>query len=358
MTRLLLVLATSAGGVGRHVAELASGLTPADDVLVAGPVNPGSGFAFEPVEIAVRPRPLADVAAIARLRSLMRGRDVVHAHGLRAGALAGLSRTTLRRRPALVVTLHNALVSQRPGRGIAAVHRVLETIVARTAGVVLVVSSDIGDAMQARGARDVRPASVPAPPLPPARRAPSEVRASLGIPDGTRLLLSVARLAPQKALDVLVDAAALLSGQRVQVVVAGEGPLRPELIRRIEVSGAPVRLLGHRDDVADLIGSADLVLLPSRWEGQPLIAQEALRAGAALIATDAGGTAELVGDGALLIPPGRPEALAGAVTALLGDPPALAGLRARARKRGEQLPRASDALQQVCAVYAEVTHPG
>jgi glycosyltransferase involved in cell wall biosynthesis len=376
--RVLLALATSAGGVGRHVAELASGLAgaPGYDVRVCGPQRPAAGligdetagtasaaahFAFDRVDIADRPRPPADVRAVLRLRSLMAGQDVVHAHGLRAGALAALAGALMprRRRPALIVTLHNALVS---GGRIAVVHRVLEHTVAHRADVVLAVSADIQAAMGVAGAPDVRLAVVPAPPLPPARRSPGQVRAELGVPDGTALLVTVARLAPQKGLEVLVDAVAELSGAGAELsgagpvvaVIAGDGPLREQLTGQARDRGAPVRLLGHRDDVADLIGAADLVVMPSRWEGQPLAAQEALRAGAALVATDAGGTAELVADGAVLVHPGDVQGLAAAISRLLGDPAGLERLRQQALARGARLPTARDALAHAQQVYGQV----
>ena len=64
-----------------------------------------------------------------------------------------------------------------------------------------------------------------------------------------------------------------------------------------------MRLLGHRDDVPDLLAAADVVVSSAVWEGQPVGLQEALHAGAAVVATDVGGTAAVVGDAALLVPP-------------------------------------------------------
>jgi len=367
---VLLVLATSGGGVGRHVAQIAAGLTrdsgsAGHRVRVAGPAQTEQDFGFtavgaefDPLQIAARPRPLADRRTVERLRGLAAEADVVHAHGLRAGALAALAVRRIRhaRRPMLVVTLHNALVS---GGMIAVVHAVLERIVARGADVVLVVSADLGTAMRRRGARDVRPAVVPAPLLAAPHRSADEVRRELGVPAEAALLVTIARLAPQKGLDVLVDAVGRLSvtGVPVLAVVAGDGPLAAELSSAATERAIPVRLLGRRTDVADLLAAADLVVVPSRWEGQPLIVQEALLAGAAIVATDAGGTAEVAGDGAVLVPPGDPAALAGVIAELLADPAGLAALRQRARRRGLALPSAEDALQDVIAVYQSSEHP-
>src|SRR4051794_8261705 len=94
--RIALVLGTSAGGVGSHVRYVASGLRGRGaDVRVLGPASAdelfGFGQSFAAVEIADRPHPVRDARAVARLRALTRDRDVVHAHGLRAGGLAALA---------------------------------------------------------------------------------------------------------------------------------------------------------------------------------------------------------------------------------------------------------------------------
>jgi glycosyltransferase involved in cell wall biosynthesis len=177
------------------------------------------------------------------------------------------------------------------------------------------------------------------------------------VPPGTALLVTVARLAVQKGLPVLLDAVAELTDRAdradrpVRCVVAGDGPLRAELTAETTRRRLPVDLLGTRRDVPDLLAAADVVVVPSLWEGQPLIVQEALRAGAAIVATDSGGTAQVVGDGAVLVPPGDAPALARAVRALLADPDAAAALRGRARRRADDLPTDTQALAQAVGLY-------
>ena len=163
-------------------------------------------------------------------------------------------------------------------------------------------------------------------------------------------MLAVARLHPQKGLDVLQEAARSLP-EDVVVAVAGEGPQRDSL-------GPPLRLLGARDDVADLLAAADVVVLPSRWEGSPLAAHEALLAGRPLVTTAAGGIPALVGDAdpapAVLVSAEDPAALATALRRLLDDPAERAALAERARVRAEQWPDAQRTVEDVLAVYLEL----
>jgi glycosyltransferase involved in cell wall biosynthesis len=80
-----------------------------------------------------------------------------------------------------------------------------------------------------------------------------------------------------------------------------------------------VRLLGHRDDVTDMLVAADNYLLTSTWEARALVVQEAMRSGVAVVATAVGGVPELVDEAAVLVPAGDAEAVAGAVVDLLDD---------------------------------------
>lgn len=353
--RIVEVLATSAGGVGSHIrtitpAVLAAGArvgvcgAPATEELF-GFTKVGADFT--PVGISSGLNPVADTRAVAQLRRATVGADLVHAHGLRAGLVAAIARRLSgeRDRP-LVLTLHNALQESSGPRQ--RLLRAVERLTIRGADLVLAVSSDLADNARRLGARDVRVAPALAPPLPPAARTRDEVRDELGLDGGRPLLVAVGRLHPQKGYDVLVEAASSL--RDVVVAVAGDGPLRDELQRQ-----APgIRWLGRREDVADLYAAADVVVLPSRWEARSLTAQEALQSGRPLVATDVGGIASLVGDGAVLVPAGDPVALAAAVRRLLDDPAEAAAVAARGAAIAKNWPDEQDTVAQVAAVYAEL----
>ena len=92
------------------------------------------------------------------------------------------------------------------------------------------------------------------------------------------------------------------------LVIAGQGPLQAALRSQAEAAGVAARFPGQRQDVPALLAAADVVAVPSAWEGQPLIVQEALRAGRPLVASRVGGIPDLTGpDGAVLVPPGTRE---------------------------------------------------
>lgn len=362
-----LVLGTTAGGTGAHVRMLAGALARRGvRVRVLGPSAVGARFGFSalegvgfvPVEFGDRPR-AADMPAVLRLRRRIGGQpdggpDVVHAHGMRAGALASIALAG-KRRPRLVVTVHNA----PPAAGGAArvIYLGLERIVARGASLVLCVSADLEERMRAAGARRVGRAVVPAAESP--EEAGPEVTARPGgspfAAAGRPVVLAAGRLAAQKGFGTLLRAAVSWQDMdpRPLLAVAGDGPLHGELHRQAGSSGIDAVFLGRRDDVPALLAAASVFALPSLWEGQPLVLQEALRAGVPVVASRAGGIPDLAGENAaILVPPGEPGPLAAAVRAVLGDP-ALAGrLRAAARARAASLPGEEQAVTAVLASYA------
>ncbi|WP_329109451.1 glycosyltransferase family 4 protein [Micromonospora sp. NBC_01699] len=354
---VVLVLASSTGGVGQHVTSLARGLVAGGaTVIVCGPVATEAQFAFTatgarfvPIEIPANPTP-ADARAIAGLRRVLAGPvDVVHAHGLRAGLVAALARPT----QPLVVTWHNAvLAGGLRGR----VSRWVERLVARRARVALGASADLVERAVTLGATDARLAPVAAPTLPTPSRGRAAVRAEFGVAADQPLLLSVGRLHPQKRYDVLAEAAAQwrdLDPPPV-VLIAGSGPSYLPLAAHISQVRAPITLLGHRTDVADLLAGADLALVTSDWEARQLFTQEALHSGVPLVATAVGGIPELVGDAAVLVPAGDVDALDRAVRDLIADDGRRADLSRRGMARAGTWPTEAHTVAEVAALYAEL----
>jgi len=377
--KIALVLGTSTGGTGRHVKMLADGCAAREvTVEVLGPPQTDRDFAFgggqgpgaagkpvrfTAVEIADRPRLPRDLRAIVKLRRLLvgSGPDAVHAHGLRAGALTAVAVARARLPGALIVTVHNA----PPAGGVAgAIYRGLEVIVARRADSVLCVSADLEKRMRAAGARRVGHAVVPVPssslsaaPGDVSAETRAAIRGELGAAPDRPVVLAVGRLAAQKGFALLLDAAACWRDAKPepQLVIVGEGPLEAELKGRAAALGLAVRFAGHREDVPALLAAADVFALPSLWEGQALILQEALRAGVPIVATRVGGNPELAGeDAAVLVPPGDAARFAAAVRAVLGDPALAARLRKAAREQARELPDEEEAVAAALAEYRRV----
>jgi len=366
--RIVLVLGSSTGGIGAHVRDLARFLVrEGHQVVVAGPAETGERFDFTganggdaraasataikfvPVAISAAPHPARDLAAVRTLRKLARHADVVHAHGVRAGSLTRLALPLLPGSPRSVVTLHNAMLATGNR---ARLLEVLERLAVCRADQVLGASEDLVARARELGARQVMLGPVPAPALAPPTRTRARVRAEFGLDPDRPLLLAVGRLAPQKAYPVLLAALARLDVEsKPLLVIAGDGPLEAELAALIEESGVEARLLGRRDDIADLLAAADVFVLSSDWEARALVVQEAMRAGLPVLATRVGGIPELVGEAAVLVPPDNPGAFARALAAILDDPAEQQRLRRTALDQAATWPTAAAALALVLAAY-------
>ena len=269
------------------------------------------------------------------LRLLRRERiDVLHAHtfGHNAwatvlGRLAGVG--------VIVAHEHNWAFAGRPLRPL-----VDRGLIARGSDAIIVVSDDARRKMieveripptrlvvLANGVRALPPGNGHA------------IRAELAIGSDDPVIGVVCVMRPEKAVDSLVRAAALLTSDvpRLRVVVAGDGPERhavQALARELGVADR-VLLLGDRMDVPDILDALDVAVLCSDYEGIPLALLEYMDAARPIVATRVGGIPELIEDGVdgLLVAPRDPPALADAILALLRDRERAAALGAQARER-------------------------
>jgi glycosyltransferase involved in cell wall biosynthesis len=193
--------------------------------------------------------------------------------------------------------------------------------------------------------------------VPPAGRMPNPVlRAELVRGRPNYVVLTPARLHPQKGHAILLAAAVQVPD--ATFVLAGDGPLRAELEQRARELGVAGRclFLGHRPDVPDLLAAADLLVLPSLFEGLPVSVLEAMAAQRPVVATAIGGTDdavthELTG---LLVPPGDPSALAAAIRRARADPALAQRLAAAGRERVESEFSSVTTAREVMKVYDDV----
>ena len=248
----------------------------------------------------VRRRPWRLPAAAVAVRRAVRASrpDVIHAYNPTMALAAGLV-TGRGRRPPGLVNLQGVAEDDWP----ATVRLV------RVSGLAPVACGPgVAAALEEHGlapAATVPNAVGPAPPAAGREEFPAG-----------KLVLAVGRLVKQKNHELAIRAISQVPGATLAIV--GDGPLRPELERLAAELDAPVLFTGVRRDARALMGAADAVVLPSRWEGLPLTALEALASGTPLVATNVRGLRELLVDGenALLVPE-EPEALAATLRRVL-----------------------------------------
>jgi glycosyltransferase involved in cell wall biosynthesis len=184
----------------------------------------------------------------------------------------------------------------------------------------------------------IMPNAIPRP-----ERTGHDVRTELRIPAHAPVIGTVCQLRPEKALDVLIDAAAILRPTlpELRVLVAGDGAEEPRLRQQIASLGLDgiVQLLGTRRDVPDFLAAVDVAVCCSDFEGTPLSVMEYMAAGRPVVATNVGGLPELIQDGihGFLFEKRDPVGLADAVGLLLRDEALrrAMGCRARDRQRRE-----------------------
>jgi glycosyltransferase involved in cell wall biosynthesis len=164
------------------------------------------------------------------------------------------------------------------------------------------------------------------------------VRRELGLPPGVPVLIQTATLRPQKAVEVMIAATAILrrTYPEVRLLVAGQGDVaRLQSVASGHGVSDGVLLLGPRVDVADLLAAASVGVLSSDFEGMPLAVLEYMAAGLPVVATAVGGVPEIVREGetGFLVAPRDPAALAERVSRLLGDPALARDMGERGRRR-------------------------
>ncbi|MFL5493738.1 MAG: glycosyltransferase [Gemmatimonadales bacterium] len=170
------------------------------------------------------------------------------------------------------------------------------------------------------------------------------------------LVLTAARLDPQKGHEYLLAAAAAIP--HAVFVFAGEGEERPRLEGMARALGVAdrIRFLGHRSDIPDLLAVCDVFVLPSVYEGLPLAVLEAMAAGKPVIATAVGGTDEAVrnGESGLLVPCAEPVALAAAIQTVLGDAAVARRLGAAGQARARREFSAGRMVAEVSSLYEDL----
>ena len=180
-------------------------------------------------------------------------------------------------------------------------------------------------------------------------------RVAAGLPLEGRMVLAVGNLYPVKDHATLLRATARLP-EDVRVAIAGRGEEEANLRRLASELGLASRcqLLGVRDDVERLLAAADVFVQPSRSEGLPLAVLEAMAAGLPVVASRVGGIPEAVVEGrtGLLVEPGEPALLAGALEQVLADADRAASMGEAGRRRSEEEFSIQTMVQRYLRLYS------
>jgi glycosyltransferase involved in cell wall biosynthesis len=327
------------GGAEMVMLRLALALRDRGHTIV--PVGPATGcgwlaeqFAqrgFEPETFLLR-RPL-DLRCARDMAGMLsrRGVDVIHSHEFTM-AVYGAATARWLRRPHVIAMHGNQTTTTRWRR------RVLLRAAFRHSDTVVAVSQDTKRFLDARLglAADAIRVVANGVPTPVGDRA--RVRGELRLGPDELLIVATGSLVPRKGHSVLIKAlAAQADGPTWQLAIAGNGPERAALkdLSHALGIGARVHLLGHRDDIGDVLAAADVFAMPSLWEGLPLALLEAMAAGKPIVASATSGipeaiTADVEG---LLVPPGDVEALGVALQQLRSAPALRSHLAAHAVSR-------------------------
>lgn len=312
--------------------------------------------------------PLRDWQGYRRLRTYLTQEryDLVHTHTSKGG-FVGRAAAWHARTPAVVHTVHGFAFHEQSGAWAIRFYAGLERIAARWCHRIVTVSEyhmrwalqlGIGTPQQLRAIPNgIEPQRVI--PL----TAPETVRQRLQIPTDTRVVLTTGRLATQKGLEYLIQAVQLLQSAdlpRFIVLIAGDGPLREALEQQACTAGVidRVRFLGFWKAVGDLLGIADIVALPSLWEGLSIALLEAMAAGKPIITTTIGSNIEATDNGraAKLVPPKDPHALADALREWLLHPDQARPYAEAARQRFMEHYTEERMLEQYRQLYYELLY--
>jgi glycosyltransferase involved in cell wall biosynthesis len=354
------------GGVESHILALMARTEPAHwRWRVLAPTSPSFSAKATEAGAAVEdwaPRHALDATALRSLVRSARARplDILHVHDPRALAVAQVAGAYLR--IPLVYTVHLP-VGAGDGAGPGTRRRLYgtaERLLLRSAPPARVVHVSARTLAQAGPGSNGRLVLVPnGVPLgrTPVAGTRERVRAALGVRADACVVTSVARLVPQKGLDLLLEAWAQgMAGDGASLWLAGDGPARAGLeaqAARLGL-GERVRLLGRRDDVPDVLAATDVFVLASRQETTPIALLEAMAAGRACIATDVGDCrAMLAVDAGRIVAPGDVPALASALREVTADGVLRDRLGRAARERARLFSDVSMA-ERTAAVYETV----
>jgi glycosyltransferase involved in cell wall biosynthesis len=330
--KILHILRAPLGGLFRHVIDLVQGQAGrghrvglildsttggARAEAVLAELGPCLALGFERVAIP-RELSLRDIYALHRVirRIEMLAPDVLHGHGAKGAALVRL--VPIVGNAIRAYTPHGGSLVYCPGTLSGGFYRSVERLLNWRTDLFLFESSYVADLFRSQIGTPRAMVRIVRNGVGKAEFEPITVR-----PDATDIVC-VGELRPVKAIDVLIEALAILnrSARRVSATIVGEGPEDPRLKAQAERLGIAdeIRFVGYRP-AREAFTMGRMLVIPSRAESLPYVVLEAAAAGVPIIATEVGGVPEIFGPHAVhLIPSDDIAALVGAVSTALADP--------------------------------------
>ncbi|SFR15672.1 glycosyltransferase family 4 protein [Desulfoscipio geothermicus] len=365
--KLLQIVRPTEGGIGRHIITLVSGLKEEFDVTVACPQKSSLEDKLLSENIKTLPLPLAGEVSLKRdytsfniLRNFMRKERIhlAHAHGAKAALIA---------RPAAlwagvpsVYTVHNSIFNENWPAWKNNIAAAVEYVLSWSTDCILAVSNALCEEIKYRQ-----------------KISPSKIKVihngillsnfnkcniqynfkeKWNIPPNRTVVGTVARMAPQKGLSVLIKAAEqLIDKYDIHFLIVGDGPLRDKLEEEIRLSSMDdyFTFTGVVDNIAQAYAAMDIFVLPSITEGLPLTILEAMAFSLPVVATSVGGVPEIIkhGECGFLVPPDNHKELASKIAYLLDCPSIRDELRNRGRQRVSDKFDAQKMIQKTINIY-------
>ncbi len=295
-------------------------------------------------------RPIRDLIGLIKLYRFLRNSDydIIHTHTTKAGFVGRLA-GKLAKVPVIIHTAHGFAFHERSNPVIMAFFSLLERLASYWCDKIVAVSNFHKDlAIKLHISKDSKIIAIPNG-LDENRikvtKDIDEIYRELGINKDYFIILTTGRLAVQKGIEYLIRSIPYVKARiekPFKVLIVGDGPLKIELLNLSERLNVKeyVKFLGFRKDIGDLLHIADVVVLPSLWEGLSISLLEAMAAGKAIITTDVSSNREVLRDSegyaGMIVPPRDPKSLASAIAYLYNNESFREKMGERARKVYEQ----------------------
>jgi glycosyltransferase involved in cell wall biosynthesis len=364
--KILEAVSEGVGGGAKHVYDLVRQLRGEFSFSVACPANGPYFDKFKDLGVPVCNVPFTALSlrSFRQLQGLIKGdgTDLVHVHGRKAGFYGRLA--CLFASTPVVYSFHG-LHYQKHGVLLRTLSVGIERALGKRTDRFINVSSSERQACLASGLLDVERSlvvwnGIDWRSFDALTTDAQRVKAGLGFGPSDRVVGHIAKFDVQKAQDELVAAIPFVSEKcpSAKFLFVGDGALRPQIEDQVARLGMDKQVVftGYRDDVALLLKAIDVVVLPSRWEGLPLILLEAMACRKPIVASRVTGNIDVVVDGVtgFLVPSGVPQALAEKLVLLLQDARLCGELGQRGRERVEQVFSLDRMVAHMRSVYQDL----